>query len=128
MAETAANLTFDYIVFRLRAVFPGVPFKIDKKVGGRQVSFWVWDFLTEISLCESKVAVVDEVGVARAMFQLKPGQKGSPIFTKSKSIRKPEGLQDFITDIQAHLNGIVAAIDQAQEGDVSEMNHMFRGK
>ena len=125
---TEPNMTFDFVKIRLEAVFPGVKFEISKQVGGRQIRFWIWDFLTEISFCEHKVAVVDEVGVARASFQLKPGGKGAPAFTKMVMIRKPPGLQSFISWVQAYLNGIVAAIDMAQDGAGSEKADIFGGR
>ena len=128
LEEMEPDLTFDFIVARFQAVFPGARLEIGTQVGGRQLRFWVWQFLIEVSFCETKVAVVDEVGTARVTFKFQPdSHKGQPLFTKTAVVRKPSGLQQFIGWSLAYLNGVTAAIEQSMEAGASEIADIFSG-
>jgi len=121
------DLTFEFIVSRLRAVFPGVKLEIGQQVGGRQVRLKIWQFLVEVSFCEKKIAHVDEAGSARVTFKSQPEPKGTPVVTKTVQIRKAAEYQQFLDWVQAYLNGVLAAITQAMEQTRTPVADIFGG-
>ncbi|MFA6234452.1 MAG: hypothetical protein WC824_09775 [Bacteroidota bacterium] len=120
------DLTYDYILFKIREVFPGAELEKGRQVGGRQVRFWVWQFLIEISLCEEKVAVVDKIGEARCTFKFQPENK-KPIFTKTATVKNSSGFQKFLDWTLAYLGGVTAAISQSMEKAPDMVADIFGG-
>jgi len=109
------SLTFEYIMFQARKAYPGVQIEKGEQVGGRQLRFWVWQFLIEVSFQENKISFVDKAGSARVTFKFQPDPKKPPVFTKTTTVKSVSGFDQFIAWTVSHINGIVAAITMAME-------------
>lgn len=108
-------LTFEYIMFRAHKAYPGVQIEKGEQVGGRQIRFWVWQFLIEVSFQEDKISFVDKAGSARVTFKFHPDPKKPPVLTKTTTVRSVSGFDQFIAWTLSYINGIVAAITMAME-------------